>query len=220
MIKECEKCGSKVKGHGKTTLGDGEYFYPLFSCDCSNNPANYAEKIEETDIKINYKSTRIDQFFLENDFKVYNKELLKYYNDIDWIKKGESLLIFGNPGTQKTGQVTVICKKVYKCFFSVLYYRATELPYQRDIEKIKNVKLLVLDNFAKDDFENSRGAVFDLIDFRIHNYLSTILITNISDNKIAEIYDFALADRIKMFKKIPILGKSKRSTLNGKKVTT
>ncbi|MBU1145118.1 MAG: hypothetical protein KJ971_04595 [Firmicutes bacterium] len=204
MIRECPQCGRPVLHCSSNEIDGDMYLYPIFDCLCKIDYKKYGEKIKK-----DYTKCRMDQFFINNDFKVHNKELKKYYDNLEWVEEGISLLIFGNPGTQKTGQITAIMKKVY-IRYSSLYYRTTELPYQRNMEEIKNVVFLVLDNFGKSDFENSRGAVFDLIDYRIHNYLSTVLITNMTGKDIAQIYDMAFADRMKMFKKISILGESKR----------
>lgn len=215
MIDKCPKCNKKIKGIGNTMTGDGEMSYPIWDCDCKCNPANYAEKKMKKPKEriITYENSRIDRYFLQNDFKILSDDLILFTKNFDWLLNGKSLFVFGNPGTKKTGQITALCKIVYKKGYSVLYYRTTEIPYQRNMEEIKNVKLLVLDNFAKDSFENSRGAIFDLIDFRIHNYLSTIVITNIEKDNIAEIYGMALQDRINLFKKIKIFGESNRKEL-------
>ena len=164
-----------------------------------------AEEKQEQ-IKQRMKLSRIDKLFLDNDFKVWHNELKKYDN-IDWIGK-EHLYIYGSPGTQKTGQITAICKKAIEAGKSVRYYRATELVYQRDLEQIKGYSLIVIDNLGySSKFEESRGALFDFIDYRIHNYLSTILISN---ENLGDKFSPAFVDRINLFVKIKIDGKSQR----------
>ena len=215
MIEACPKCGKRIKD----IAGFSNMIYPVWACDCKVNPADYAEPKPKQEIdpqeliRENYKNCRIDKFFFVNDFKVFSKELIEYYNNSKWIREGKQLCIIGNPGTCKTGQVTCICKKAIDDRYSVLYYRATEIPYQRDYEKIRKVDLLVLDNFARNNFENSRGALFDLLDYRIHNYLSNILITNVGKDDIQKVFDPALYDRLKLFVKIYILGKTQRKEL-------
>ena len=146
------------------------------------------------------EQSRIDEMWWENDFKIHDKKLVPYYEDFEWITKGESLLLIGNPGCWKTGQIMTIAKKYLHERGSFRYYRATEIVYQKDLEKIKTMGLLVIDNLGYDkDFENSRGCLFDLVDYRLHNYLSTVLITN---EKVK--FDSAFMDRLKMFTKIII----------------
>ena len=151
--------------------------------------------------------SRIDQFFLDNDFKVHTEKLKKYYDDLSWIGK-QHLFIWGSPGTQKTGQVTAIAKKSLQSGKSVRYYRATEIVYQRDLEHVRGYSLVILDNVGySGKFEESRGLLFDFIDYRIHNYRSTILISN---ENLSEKFNPAFVDRLKMFVKIKIDGLSLR----------
>jgi len=159
--------------------------------------------------------TRIDKFFLKNPFQVHSKKLKKYCESFDWINEGESLFIFGGPGTHKTGQVTAIAKKyLIDTGCKVRYYRATEIVYQHDMEKIMNCDLIIIDNLGFDpDFENKRGCLFDLIDYRLHNFKSTIVITN---ENIKGKFNLAFVDRFKMFNKIKIDGSSKRKKIKDK----
>ena len=188
------KC--KICGQQYLSYYGGEFFEP--SCDCEAIQKHEAERQRES---------KIDQYFIDNNFKVHSKELIPYYENLDWIGK-KSLFICGNFGCHKTGQVTMILKKAICEDMSVRYYRTSEIVYQRDYETIKKVMLLVLDNFGKNiKFEDSRNALFDLIDFRLHNYLSTIIITN---ELLKDKIDGALYDRLDMFEKIIISGKSTR----------
>ena len=147
--------------------------------------------------------SRIDLFFINNDFKVHSPELLPY-NNIEWLGK-ESLLIYGNPGCHKTGQITAIAKIVMQAGYSVRYYRATELRYNR--EDVRNKSMVIIDNTGKAECEDKKNELFDLIDYRIHNYRSTVLITN--ENLSSHIAG-AFYDRLKLFKHIKISGESQR----------
>jgi DNA replication protein DnaC len=157
------------------------------------------------------EKSRLDSYFIKNDFKVHSKELKPYYDSLDWLKKGESLFIYGNPGTHKTGQITAICKKMLSLpSYTIRYFRATELIYQKDMDMIHKCSLLIIDNLGYDsDFENRRGCLFDIIDYRLHNFKSTVVITNEDLNKDKK-YDLALLDRFNMFHKIQIDGESDR----------
>lgn len=167
----------------------------------------YEEKRKEEKIL----NSRIDRYFIDNQFKVEHEKLIKYYENLDWIKKGISIYLFGNHGTHKTSQITTIMLKALDNNYKVRYYRSSEIVYQKDYEKIKECDILCLDNFgASAQFEQSRGALFDLLDYRIHNYKSTIIITNENNtNK----FDPALVDRFKMYHIINCDGKSDRKKM-------
>ena len=179
----------------------------------NGKPANEVSSINEYRESRENK-TRIDKYFLDNDFHVWHNELKKYDN-VEWIGK-ESLFIYGNTGTQKTGQVTAICKLAIDRNKSVRYYRATEIVYQKDLDYVRDIDLVVIDNVGySGKFEESRGALFDFIDYRMHNYKSTILISN---ENLSEKFNKAFVDRLNMFVKIKIDGKSKRKLINNLKV--
>ena len=170
-------------------------------CVCFEIESN--RKWREERYKNLIKESKIDLYFLKSDFEVHS-EALKPYNNIEWLGK-ESLLVHGNFGCHKTGQVTAIAKLILKTGYSVRYFRATELRYNRD--DVKDISLLIIDNFGKAACEDTKNEIFDLLDYRLHNYKSTILITN--ENLSGKV-DGALYDRLKMFKHIKISGESQR----------
>lgn len=167
-----------------------------------------------TDQSFKLADSKIEAMFLNNDFKVLDKELMPYYNNFDWVSnksdikakepdwekwKTKSLFVSGASGSYKTGQLTAIAKKfIMETQKAVRYYQSKEIVFQRDMEYIKNVPLLIIDNFGKDpDFEQKFGTLFTLQNYRIHNYLSTIFITD----ETAE-FNKAIESRFRMFEHI------------------
>lgn len=208
-VKKCSVCGKKIKGYHKNEKGKILIIRPIYDCNCKEERIR-RKKLEDNRVKISLliNKSRIDKKFLNNNYDVYHSLLKPYFDKLDWVDKGKNLLVYGYPGNHKTGQITQIMKKViYEKFRSVRYYRTSSIIYQRDMQAIENCFLLVLDNFGKDVFEKSRNAVFDLIDSRIHNYRSTILITNAyNPDEVESIYDLPMISRLKMFEKIGPIG--------------
>lgn len=160
----------------------------------------------------------MDKMFLESNFKVHTEKLIPYSKNFEWIENGENLYIFGNPGTQKTGQVVTVCKNAIDWYkknkgvnIKMRYYAATGLHkiyYKPAFDDVKKCKLLVLDNVGRlPEIEDKYGLFFEVIDYRGHNGKSTIVITNV--NLKAKI-DLALWDRFNMYEKIKIDGNSTR----------
>jgi len=179
------------------------------NCDCADRLATRQEVIRHLNL-----DSRIQAEFMITDYKILDKELQPYYDNLDWVtcradvsendqakRKTKSLYISGASGSCKTGQATVIAKRVItEKLGSVRYYQARELVYQRDTEDIKQVGLLIIDNLGKDaEFEQKNGTLFDLIDYRLHEFYSTIVITD-------EMQDInkAIISRFKKYEKILI----------------
>lgn len=158
----------------------------------------------------------IESYFMNNDFKVVDDELKPYLENFDWVSNRKditakepdykkwstkSLFISGASGSYKTGQVTAIAKEfMLKELRGVRYYQSREIVFQKDQDFIKTVPLLILDNLGKDrEFEEKFGNLFALINFRVYNYLSTIVISD-------EVKEFnkAIESRFKMFNHILI----------------
>jgi len=211
--KACPICKKKIKGFKEFESKEIKLRIPVWNCTCFEDRRNL-KKAAEYKKRIDYlfKYSNIDKEFLENDFKVHRPELIEFFQDFAWIKEGKQLLIYGDPGNHKTGQVTAIMKqaireKMYKC----LYFRATDLIHKWKEEKnILNCDLLVVDNFAKESEENRRGMMFDILDKRIHNRLSNILIVNSELERIRQIYGNPMISRLSGFIQIEIDGEDKR----------
>jgi len=208
----CDYCGKPWKTR------NGEPMMPDCYCEEKNRKEKEnriaREIFKEERKEENLSYCRIDKFFLQNDFKVHTEKLKPYFNNLEWItveSKIKNLFIYGNPGVHKTGQVTAIGKKALENYSSVRYYRTSEIVYQKDTEVIRKINLLILDNFGYNpDFENSRGALFDLLDYRLYNFKATIIITN---ENVRTKFDAALIDRLNMFEKIQISGESTRKDM-------
>lgn len=214
-IKVCPVCKKPIKGYKKHTSLDKKISIsvPVFACNCKQkiiDDREVGEKQQRIDLLI--QNCNIDAEFLNNDFKVYHSKLIRYYEDLMWVKLGWQLLLYEDPGNHKTGQATAIAKKaMYERQWSCLYYRADELPQlcKKDSTyeyKASHCKILILDNFAKEASEKLGGFNFRILDKRIHNHRSSILILNFKDDsRVIEVYGPAMASRLKAFKQIPVL---------------
>ncbi|GAG66443.1 unnamed protein product, partial [marine sediment metagenome] len=155
------------------------------------------------------------------DFPVCRPEIMEFYNDSNWIEKGKQLLIYGNYGNYKTSHAIQIALKIIREYqWKCLYYKTSELPKllmnDNSVEnniKSKNTKLVIWDNFGKEGSEKFGGKVFDALEWRIHNFLSNILIVNADLKVIEEIYGGAMASRILAFIHVPMDGEDKRSKI-------
>ena len=213
-IQKCSKCGRPVKGRKEIKAENLTVVLPVWDCQCSEiMQREHIQDHADNRMKRLLGQSNIDAEFLENDFPVYRLEIAPYYDDLEWIKAGRQLLVFGDPGNHKTGHVTAIAKRAMENAFSVVYFRATEVPYQKNYKLMDEVDLLIIDNFGKDAFENSRGSLFDILDKRIHNYRSTILILNSNPEEVSKIYHAPMMSRLNGFIRIPMDGPDKRKKL-------
>lgn len=207
--KKCPICGSnKIKEVRKFVSPDKmvRVEFPVFDCSCQELMQVRREAERKRSIERNIiDASRIDGKFLVNDYKVYRPELIPYFERLDWIKQGKNMMIYGMPGNHKTGHVTAIMKKCAREGISVLYYRASEVPpmfIDRMADKNKknylfDVSVLCLDNFGKHTVEASGDVLFNLIDYRMHNFKTTILITNGSMKDVSDVYSLPMLSRIK-----------------------
>ena len=202
MIKKCEYCKKKFIPR-TAKIKDLTLSFMVSQCNCKE----VEEKKEQ--IQLLYKDSLIDEYFLINDFPVVDKIMIPLKNNIEWVQKGKQIIVFGNPGNYKTGQVTDVCKMLMQNFIKVKYYDSSDIPGigmndKKQFELIKRTNVLILDNFGKDKIERAGGIIFRLIDFRIHNYLSTILITNYDKLDYNELFSPEFVSRLNGFDKIPI----------------
>jgi len=203
MIRDkCEFCGS-VPERRTFKLKGREIGLNVFPCNCNrvNDAKEYIKKL--------YEDCNIDDYFLDNDFGVVNTKLKRMNESLKWINKGLQFIVYGNPGQWKTGQVTAICKTAMDQNKRVKYYRSNEIlgmaiNDKKEFNKLKYVDLLILDNFGKDKSEGSGGFLFNLLDMRIHNYKSTILVTNYDVVDYAAYFTQELISRLNGFFKIKV----------------
>jgi len=209
---KCQFCGQTYSYKSIGQIMDQGIKVPDYECDCMKKHLEEERKSKHIE-KVGhlYRESKVDRFWLESKFKVYNKKLIPYYENLDWIKNGIQLLCYGGPGNHKTGQVTSIAKKVMRYLHSVKYFRANDIPHQwKQYNKMKTCSLLIIDNFGLEVYEGSRGSLFEIVDYRIHNYKSTIIISNGDLDDINEIYKTPFVSRLKCFTAIEIDGEDKR----------
>jgi len=179
---------------------------PEFECGCrKDSMLKKRAEAKEFRIKNILMQSRIDKKFLLNDYKITRNEFLPYYNSLSWIRRGENIIVYGMPGNHKTGNVTVVMKKAAHELISILYLRSSDIPrifidkiYGMDIiKKCYSVRLLCLDNFGKNAIEKTGDIMFNLVDYRINNGLSTIPITNGSIDDVAGIFSSPMMSRLR-----------------------
>lgn len=211
-IKYCPVCGAIVRGYKKYSADYISINVPVFTCSCFEN--RNSERQKEIDKELIYKlfkESNIEEQFLKGNYPVYNPRLLSYYNNIGLFRRGVNILIGGRAGNHKTGQTTALMKKAIKNKIVSIYYKAVEVIDIKEMSDLYQCDLLVLDNFGSTKYEAYGDKMFNLLDRRIHNLKSNIIITNGGFEDCKEIYNDSLIDRIdKMFDLIIIDGESKR----------
>lgn len=114
----------------------------------------------------------------------------------DMRKKGQGVLIVGEPGNGKThlaaAVVNYLIPKFYKCLFTtvsglldrITYINPKENTYKSNlINDISKLDLLVLDDFGKERYTETRlNTIFDVIN-TVYEYKIPIIITMNPDSK-------------------------------------
>lgn len=134
--------------------------------------------------------------YINKDFTNY-KELSqehKLLKDIiqNTYNKNQNLIITGNTGTGKTHLAIALLKKlileheinmnnkITKLAYYLKYYNLTSLKIESTklFNEITSCQYLVIDEFGANDTDFKERLLFEIIDKRYDNYLSTIIITN------------------------------------------
>ncbi|MCF0125520.1 MAG: ATP-binding protein, partial [Clostridia bacterium] len=177
-----------------------------------NNFISYKNNPDQNklrDLCLNY----LQQFQRDTDF---NKILILYgkagtgktYFALSILKMLS--IIQKQPLTIKSNEKEIVLDNIYM-FYSGKYVTSEDLcndfynsdfntktTRQYQIELFKTTEMLVIDEIGR-GFTNpnkERNALFSIINYRINNYLPTILCTNLQERELAELFGDALLTRI------------------------
>jgi len=123
---------------------------------------------------------------LSEEHKLFKSQLEKNYN------KKQNLIIAGNTGTGKTHLAIALLKKliteheldintkITKLGYYMKYYNLSSLKIENSklFNEVTSCNYLIIDEFGTNDSDFKERILFEIIDKRYDNYLSTILLTN------------------------------------------
>ena len=158
-----------------------------------NAAFRYRASIEEIDYR---PSRKID------------KNMVLRLSSSDWIKKGESIIITGSTGAGKSFMACALGHNAcshrhhvgyYNCMklFSQLKYSKVDGSYFKEMNKIRKLDLVILDDFGLKPFDaDSRLMMLELLEDR-HGSKSVIIGSQIPTDKWHDIIgDATIADAI------------------------
>jgi DNA replication protein DnaC len=178
--------------------GDSVIAYANSKCIACEEDAKRI-KIEKDILK--YKQelinlANIPKRYLNKDFNNYEElseehKIFKYQIEHHYNKK-QNLIIAGNTGTGKTHLAIALFKKlimehdlntntqISKMGYYTKYYNLASLKIEsyKLFNEVINCNYLIIDEFGTNDSDFKERILFEIIDKRYDNYLSTILITN------------------------------------------
>lgn len=170
------------------------------------------QNFDTFDINVYRKSRQNDEIIspYENMVEIRD-ELYEYATN--FTRDSLSLYLFGPVGTGKTFMINCIAKEVLDAGYSVVYLSEPDLvntileykyAYSNDkqeilprVESIYNADLLIIDDLGSNTInENSKSAVFEVINKRLTQYLPVIISSNLDTEELRELYDTRIYSRI------------------------
>jgi DNA replication protein DnaC len=145
------------------------------------------ELINLANIPLRYQNSNFDNYKEEIQGCKEIKELI-----LNKYDKKQNLIIAGNTGTGKTHLAIALLKKliteheldintrITKLGYYMKYYNLASLKIENSklFNEVINCRYLVIDEFGANDSDFKERILFEIIDARYDNYLSTILLTN------------------------------------------
>ena len=140
----------------------------------------------------------------------YNLEAAKKYAT-EFREKGGNLLLVGTTGTGKTHISTAIARELISQGFDVIYDSAQNIiadfetdkfksgygPYTPKADKYLECDLLIMDDLGTEfSSQFSTACIYNLLNTRQNNGLSTIISTNLSARDLQERYEDRITSRI------------------------
>lgn len=154
--------------------------------------------VDQNGIEGLYEKVTFNSFTINNSEQRNAKALVqKYTSQIDGVISGtipgkKNLFLYGSVGTGKTllasAAVNALSNKGIACLFTSAgnifdeikkTFKSNEITEQEVLQKYKTVKILVIDDLAKEKATKwSNDILFKLIDYRCSHGLGTIVTTN------------------------------------------
>lgn len=201
---ECEKCGDT--GYVDTKM-----------CDCMRRALIMAG-YESSGLGKLIRTQSFDNFSLENyadpkerEWMEHNVTVLRRFAENFTAKDDFSFLLTGSTGLGKTHLSTAVAKTVIDRGYDAAYVTAVkmindfeerrfrrgdgdELP---DTARYYEAQLLIIDDFGTEVLNQfTVSCMYDVINTRINNGLSTIINTNLSKNELEKKYGERIASRL------------------------
>ncbi|WP_154826372.1 ATP-binding protein [Clostridium butyricum] len=221
----CPSCGETIT-YRDFELLSGKIMHLKIDCKCERERKAKEEEIENRkkllrEIDCVYRESYMEKMAYKDnfnnwDFSKVNKKIYdfgrKFCDKFDEISKnGLGLFIYGRPGNGKTYLTSCIAnelieKKQIKIKYCGINFILNQIKSSYDykapeevktIGKFKDSKLLILDDLGTEQVtEWSRNKIYEIIDYRYRNKLSTIITTNLNMDEITNKYTQRLADRM------------------------
>lgn len=223
--KICPNCGETIT-YRDYKLPSGQELHLKIDCKCEKErkakekeEQNRKKLLQEIDCiyRESYmeKSAYNDNFnnwdFSKADKKTYDIGR-KFCNNFEEVSKnGLGLFIYGRPGNGKTYLTSCIAnelieKKQIRIKYCSINFVLNQIKSSYDyktpeevkvIGKFKDTKLLILDDLGTEQTTDwSISKIYEIIDYRYRNKLSTIVTTNLTVDEIKKKYTQRLADRM------------------------
>lgn len=203
---DCPSCKNK----GFIAYRDHNNYISTKNCKCMTQ-RKIIERIEKSGLKSSFQKYRFDNYLVKEKWQ--NTVLITSKNYIQNISKKNWFVIDGAVGSGKSHICTAIVDSLINLGFDIEYipfiskmpsiqtrissfYQDTREEAETELERIKNVQLLYIDDFMKTKSVRI-DLIFDIIDYRYRNdQLVTIISSELSFDDMKMI-DMALASRIK-----------------------
>ena len=186
--------------HGRypITVTNGHYTLSPFGGECPacKRLVEQKKRWGRQAIPIRFQRCTVAGYIAETpEQKGVKAQVIAFCKDIDArIKRGDSIVMAGNPGTGKTHLACAIAQAASQAGYSVLFTRVRQMirnireswrsdstiTEEKAIKRFAEVDLLVLDEVGvQAGTENEALLLFDVLAERYENMKSTILISNL-----------------------------------------
>ncbi len=200
---ECEKC--KDRGyiyHSETNSCE--------ICECEERKI-YERILEKSGISEQFRKKGFKEFETKTEFQKTAKtiaiDFVKNFKDIE-NTRNSSIAFLGNCGAGKTHLSIAIANNLMAKNIGVLYmpYRECitrikqviidDIEYNRIVNKYKNARVLLIDDFAKGKItESDINIMFEIINYRYLNQKTIILSSELTQDRLLD-FDEAVGSRI------------------------
>ena len=157
------------------------------------------KRVHLSQIPPRFKDATFDSFVCKTD---------KHRSAVEFLKKGQSIALYGKNGTGKTHLAFATLRHLVEKGYKVKYILAFELfdlvknsfsdsSYLKEIEKLEKIPYLIIDEVDKKfGTQTEFLALYKLINYRYNFNLKTMLISNAEKEDLLEVIGLASFDRI------------------------